>query len=78
MQDANLLKLEVTFGAEPKVPGVGALLARAMLLFNRAELDAFEQALLEAGRLPVLSTATVRMQTPAKINALMIGSTTEI
>lgn len=78
VQDANLLKLEVTFGAESKVPGVGALLARAMLLFNRAQLDPFEQALLEAGRLPVLSTATVRMQTPAKINRLMIGSTSEI
>ena len=78
IQDANLLKLEVTYGAEAKVPGLGALLSQTILLFNRAQLDEFEIALLEAGRLPVLSTATVRMQTPAKINDLMVGSTAEI
>ena len=78
VQDANLLKLEVTYGAEAKVPGLGALLSQTILLFNRAQLDEFEIALLEAGRLPVLSTATVRMQTPAKVNDLMIGSTAEI
>ena len=73
-----MLKLEVTYGAEAKVPGLGPLLSRTILLFNRAQLDEFEIALLEAGRLPVLSTATVRMQTPAKINDLMIGSAAEI
>lgn len=78
VQDANLLKLEVTYGAETKVPGLGALLSQTILLFNRAQLDEFEVQLLEAGRLPVLSTATVRMQTPAKINSLMIANTTEI
>lgn len=78
IQDANLLKVEVTYGAESTVPGLGALLARTILLLNRSQLDAFERRLLEAGRLPVLSTATVRMQTPAKINTLMITSTTEI
>ena len=78
IQDANLLKLEVTYGAESKVPGLGTLLSETILLFNRDQLDEFEVQLLEAGRLPVLSTATVRMQTPAKINALMIANPTEI
>lgn len=78
IQDANLLKVEVTYGAESKVPGVGALLARGMLLFNGAQLDDFERGLLLAGRLPVLATATVRMQTPAKLNTLMIANATDI
>jgi len=78
IQDANLLKLEVTYGAETKVPGLGTLLAQTILLFNRSQLDTFELALLEAGRLPVLSTVTVRMQSPAKLNTLMIGNTGEI
>lgn len=78
VQDANLLKIEVTYGVETRVPGLGTLLAETILLFNRGQLDAFEIGLLETGRLPVLSTATVRMQTPAKINALMIANTGEI
>jgi len=78
IQDANLLKLEVTYGAETKVPGLGTLLARTILLVSRSQLDTFELALLEAGRLPVLSTATVRMQSPAKLNSLMIGDAGEI
>ena len=78
IQDANLLKLEVTYGAETKVPGLGILLSETILLFNRGQLDPFEIQLLEAGRLPVLSTATVRMQTPTKINSLIIANTTEI
>ncbi len=67
----------MTYGAEPKVPGLGTLLAQTILLFNRSQLDTFERQLLAAGRLPVLSTATVRMQTPAKINGLMIASIEE-
>lgn len=78
IQDANLLKVEVTYGAETKVPGLGVLLTRIILQFNGAQLDPFERGLLEAGRLPVLSTATVRMQSPAKLNSLMIGNTGEI
>lgn len=78
IQDANLLKVEVTYGAETKVPGLGALLSQTILLFNRAQLDEFEIQLLEAGRLPVLSTATVRMQSPAKINNLMVANTGDI
>ena len=78
IQDANLLKLEVTYGAETKVPGLGRLLTRTILLINGSQLDTFETALLAAGRLPVLSTATVRMQSPAKLNSLMIGSAGEI
>jgi len=78
IQDANLLKVEVTYGAETRVPGLGVLLTQIILQLNAAQLDAFERALLESGRLPVLSTATVRMQTPAKINDLMIGNADEI
>ena len=55
IQDANLLKIEVTYGAEAKVPGLGALLSQTILLFNRAQLDEFETLLLESGRLPVPS-----------------------
>lgn len=78
IQDANLLKVEVTYGAETVVPGIGVLLAGTILLFNGSQLDAFERQLLQAGRLPVLGTATVRMQSAAKSNALMVGSVADI
>lgn len=78
LQDANLLKIEVTYGSDPVVPGVGTLLAETMLLLARENFDDFEVELLEAGRLPVLATATVRMQSAVKLNNLMIGGVGDI
>ena len=71
IQDANLLKVEVVFGAELTVPLVKDLII-GTLRISAAEYDGFDRALLDAGRVPVLATATVRMQTPMRLNDFVI------
>lgn len=73
VQDANLLKVEVVYGAPLRVPFVAELITRTLNLANTSQFDAFEQGLLASGRLPILATATVRMQSPARPNALMVS-----
>ena len=57
LADANLLEIEVEHGLELKVPFVGGLLAAALTL-----ADPDNAAWYEAGRMPLRSSATVRMQ----------------
>ena len=57
LADANLLEIEVEHGLELKVPFVGGLLATALTL-----ADPDNAAWYEAGRMPLRSSATVRMQ----------------
>ena len=57
LADANLLEIEVEHGLELKVPFVGGLLATALAL-----ADPENAAWYEAGRMPLRSSATVRMQ----------------
>jgi TadE-like protein len=87
--DANLLKLELTYGYKPKMPFVGALIKSVFGKVNpprapagdwtrpwletgssavtaAADLDVFRQGLYNEGRIPILQTVTVRMQTPAR------------
>lgn len=74
IQDANLLKVEVTFGYELKVPLVNWFIARVLLAWPRGGLaDAFEQRQLRTIRLPILAASTVRMHSPARLNDLMVG-----
>ena len=62
VQDANLLKLRIVYGVEPRIPIVGPLIASALALDG--DFDPFEQDLLAQGRIPVVASATVRMQSP--------------
>lgn len=71
IQDANLLRVEITYGYELKVPLVSGLLAR--LLSSAREGDAFHQQLLRRGRLPITATATVRMQSPLRFSELLVS-----
>jgi hypothetical protein len=71
LQDANLLRVEITYGYELKVPLVGGLLRR--LLSSAREGDAFHQQLLRRGRLPITATATVRMQSPLRFSELLVS-----
>ncbi|HEY6642172.1 phospholipase effector Tle1 domain-containing protein [Povalibacter sp.] len=70
IQDANLLRVEVTYGYELNVPLVNWFISRVLLSTRRAGsgMDAFQQQLLRRGRLPIVTTATVRMQSPARMS----------
>jgi hypothetical protein len=65
IQDANLLRVEVTYGYELKVPLINGFISR--LLGLTRDGDAFHQQLLHRNRLPITSTATVRMQSPVRL-----------
>lgn len=69
IQDANLLRVEVTYGYELKVPLVNGFLSRLLRLTRDG--DAFQQQLLRRLRLPITATATVRMQSPLRFSELL-------
>lgn len=71
VQDANLLRVEVTYGYELKVPLVNGFLSRLLQLTR--DRDAFHQQLLRRNRLPITSTATVRMQSPLRFSELLVS-----
>ncbi len=75
IQDANLLRVEVMYGYELQVPLVNAFIARILLATGerRAVLDTFQQQLLRRGRLPIVTTATVRMQSPARMSDAVVS-----
>ena len=78
VQDANLLRVEITYGYELQVPLVNWFFSRILLAADRTGVvrwDAFEQQLLRRTRLPVVATSTVRMQTPAHLNDAMVAKT---
>jgi RHS repeat-associated protein len=72
IQDANLLKIEITYGYELQVPLVNWFIARVLLGVSRAT-DSFEQQLLRRTHLPIIATTTVRMQSPARLNDSMVS-----
>jgi hypothetical protein len=71
IQDANLLRVEVTYGYELKVPLINGFISR--LLGLTRDSDAFHQQLLRRNRLPITSTATVRMQSPLRFSELLVS-----
>lgn len=73
VQDANLLKIEVTYGHELKVPLVNWFVSRLMIRASRAGTDAFEQQLLRRMHLPIVAAATVRMQSPSRLSAVVVS-----
>jgi outer membrane protein OmpA-like peptidoglycan-associated protein len=64
IQDANLLKLRITTGYRPQVPLVGAIYARYLKWADDGS-SAARTALLDAGRIPVVTHVTVQMQSDA-------------
>lgn len=72
IQDANLLRVEVTYGYELKVPLVNGFLSRLSLL-TAGEIDPFHEQLLRRNRLPITSTATVRMHSPLRFSELLVS-----
>ncbi len=66
LADANLLKIQVTHGVELKIPFINKLIISSLMgLENISDPDPVKIAYYQAGRIPVTSTATVRMQSEA-------------
>src|SRR5690606_16985563 len=72
-QDANILRVQVTYGYELKVPLVNWFIARTLLSVRGRTTDAFERQLLQRTLLPIVATATVRMQSPARLSDLVVS-----
>ncbi len=64
IQDANLLKLRITTGYRPQVPLVGSLYT-GYLKWQDDGTNAMRTAMLRDGRIPVVTEATVQMQSDA-------------
>jgi hypothetical protein len=74
IQDANLLRIQITYGYELKVPLVSWFITRTLLaLRGTRAYDAFEQQLLRRTLLPIISTSTVRMHSPARMSDLVVS-----
>jgi hypothetical protein len=75
LADANLLKLRVTWGipTAKHVPLAGRFFNWAVRALNPADPDRFRQELLAAGRIPLVSHVTLRMQSDAIENARMVS-----
>lgn len=72
IQDANVLKVEVTYGFPLRVPIVNWFISRVLLHAND-HTDAFSRQLLARTRLPILASATVRMQSPTRLSELVVA-----
>lgn len=86
IRDANVLKIEVTYGYQLKVPLVNTVLRKVMCLGqagggsveawrarNAAGLDPGNCAYYLFGRIPLKSTATVHMQSDAFETVAIVG-----
>ena len=73
--DANLLKLRITYGIPmaKQMPLVGRFYTWALGKMGGGGGDAFQQALIAAERIPVVTHAVVRMQSDAIKNTLMVS-----
>jgi hypothetical protein len=69
IQDANLLKIRVTHGFDLEVPGIGLMVGSVMRL-----LDSDNAGYYLAGKLPLVSVATVRMQSEVHGDSLRSAS----
>ena len=67
LADANLLKIQVTYGVELKIPFINQLILASLRGLDglASNPDPAKQAYYLAGRIPITSTATVRMQSEA-------------
>jgi hypothetical protein len=70
VQDANLLKLQVIYGYPLKIPFAGPAIALAASWYTK---DTTATNFLSRGRLPILSTSVVRMQSFARNNSWVLS-----
>jgi len=63
IHDANLLKIKSEYGYELKIPFAGKMITETLRVLNPAKAHYYS-----AGRVPLTSTATVRMQNEARRN----------
>jgi len=74
IQDANLLKLEITYGYELKVPLVNWFISRVLLATHGSGAgNPLDRQLLRRTRLPIIAAATVRMQSPARLSDMVVS-----
>jgi outer membrane protein OmpA-like peptidoglycan-associated protein/uncharacterized membrane protein (UPF0127 family) len=64
IQDANLIKLRITHGYEPKVPLLKLIYTRFLKWLDTGS-DSFYTQLVNQGRIPVVSHVTMQMQSDA-------------
>lgn len=64
IQDANLIKIRITHGYLPRVPLMGLIYTRYLAWLDTGS-DAFNTQLIQSGRIPVVTHATVQMQSDA-------------
>lgn len=74
IRDANLLKIEVRYAPEMKVPFVKYIFAYAILKFTE-QPNTYEAQKLFHMRIPIRSSSTVRMQTPIVFNDAVLTRT---
>jgi hypothetical protein len=66
VQDANVLKIRVVYGYKMIVPVIDKIVIAIFREGFYKGMSAQEIAMLESGRLPIVSQAVVRMQTPIR------------
>lgn len=64
LQDANLLKLRITQGYEPKLPLMRFVFGKYLQWQDPGD-DAFQSQLIQGGRIPVVTHVTLEMQSDA-------------
>jgi len=64
IQDANLIKLRITQGYQPKVPLMAGIYSKWLQWMDKGG-DSFHTQLVNAGRIPVVTDVTMQMQTDA-------------
>ncbi len=64
IHDANLIKLRITHGYEPKMPLVNRIHTQYLRWLD-TKTDAFHTQLVESGRIPIESHVTLQMQSDA-------------
>jgi len=64
IQDANLIKLRITQGYQPKVPLMATLYTKYLREMDSGT-DGFESMLINAGRIPMVTHITMQMQSDA-------------
>jgi len=69
LRDANLLKIQVTYGIDMKIPVVSGIIARSMMLIDPTNARYYVR-----NKFPVSSVATVRMQSEAWGGEIMAAS----
>jgi hypothetical protein len=75
LADANLLKLKVTYGIPQvkQMPLAGSFYTWALDQLGTGDDDPFLQQLIDAKRIPIVAHVTVRMQSDAIRNPLMVS-----